>query len=411
MVLAARLALPLLVGLAIHMGTVAEAALTYSSRSAVTASDQTLRAQDVVVPVSGRSTRGPGGYRGGSSSRPSPGRSYSKAAKPRRSSPKQSTMRSQKNGPAAQSTSGIAARRSTKTDPRTFRLRTKLSTQSGRISGRTRPQVTAQRSRSRAGLIGNRSQSRNLSRSKKSESLSRIAGSSKGRGGARGIYQKPDPVKPLQVQQNRHSIGVRIAREKKGRNSNSRFTLMATSPRALIGRYSGHHPYGLRAALGVNASRMGREVVVARAKQRLNRTLAQNKLLTANQNIKTGRFGHVFEKHFKDVLNHAKAYSGKKVVIGKDGLDPWMQRYGYRRAGIETGTKYFDPPATNGKKPLENELSPENKKFLSDAVKEGARVYLATPHQFRSRFYQLEIEHLEGLGYVISRDGLYMHSP
>lgn len=187
---------------------------------------------------------------------------------------------------------------------------------------------------------------------------------------------------------------------------------MATSPRALVGRYSGHHPSGIRAALGANASRMGHEVSVARAKQRLNRTLAQNKALTANQNLKTRRAGHVFEKHFKDVLNHARAYSGKKVVIGKDGLDPWMQRYGYKKAGIETGTKYFDPkPATNGKKSPENELSPENKKFLSDAVKEGARVYLATPHQFRSRSYMLEINHLEGLGYAISRDGLYMHRP
>ena len=411
MVLAVRIAILLLVGLAIHLGTVAEAASTYSPRSAVAVSDETLRSQDVAVPVSGRGTRGPGGYRGGSSNRSSPGRSYSKTAKPRRSSPKQSAIRSQKNGPAAKATSGIAARRTSRNDPRTSRPTAKLSTQSGRLSGQTKLQVAAQRAQSRSGVTGTRSQKRKLSGSRKSESAPRMVRRSKGGDGSRGVHQNREPVGSLHAHRNRPSVGVRVAREQKSDNSSSRYTLMATSPRTLVGRYSGYHPSGIRAAMGANASRMGREVSVARAKRSLDQTLARNKALTANQNSKLRRVGHFLERHLKDMLNHAKAYSGNKIVIGRTGIDAWMKQYGYQKGAREAGANFFEPhPKLRGK-----ELWEANKKFLTDAVNGGARVYLATPHRFAigsykgKGFYQKEIEHLENLGYVISENGLYMH--
>jgi hypothetical protein len=407
MVLTVPITIFVFASLAVHFGGVAEVASTDLAKSAIATSDEALRAQFFAVPVTGRSTRGLAGYRGGSSNRPSPNRSTTKVAKPRRSSSNQSTVRTKKRRPTVKANAGIATRRMSRNDPRTYRSTSKLSTQQRPVSGRIK--LAALRAQSRLGVIGTRSQKRKLLSSLKSSSSSQMFRISKRRGGSRDAHQNRETF---------GSAGVRIARqEKRSGNSSSRYTLMATSPRALVGRYAGHHPSGIRATIGANAASMGREASIARAKWRLNRELARNKELTANQNSKLRKVGHYLERHLKDMVNHAKAHNGSKIVIGRTGIDAWMKQYGYEKGAREAGANFFEPHPALLKPGQEKKLWEANKKFLTDAANQGARVYLGTPHRFAfgsfrgKGFYQREIEHLEGLGYVISKDGLHMDRP
>lgn len=117
------------------------------------------------------------------------------------------------------------------------------------------------------------------------------------------------------------------------------------------------------------------------------------------------------ERHLKDVVKHAKDYSGRKIIVGKYGSDEWMKQYGYENAAHETGAKYFHVDPQKFKSWSPGKQWAMNEKFLRNAVRDNARVYLATPHQFATGHYRREIGYLQSKGYIISSDGLYMHKP
>lgn len=163
---------------------------------------------------------------------------------------------------------------------------------------------------------------------------------------------------------------------------------MATSRRAVIVRSSATAPAGIRGA----ADRLARTKLQFGAQARL----AENVLLARIAD-------HTLRIHADRAIAHIKKIPGDKIVLGRGGH--------FERVAKAVGVKPYqpDPAQYAALKKVGREFEP-NKRFLDDAIRRGARIFLASPPSTAGHAsdFRREIDHLTKAGYRLSDDGLEM---
>lgn len=168
----------------------------------------------------------------------------------------------------------------------------------------------------------------------------------------------------------------------------SGFAIVATSRRAVIVRSDATAPGAIRGAAG----RLARTKLQFGSQARL----AENVLLAriANQTLRI---------HAERATAHIKAIPGDKIVLGRGGH--------FEKVAKAAGVKPYQPDQAQYEalKKVGREFEP-NRRFLDDAIRRGARIFLASPPSTAGHAsdFRREIDHLRKAGYRLSDDGLEM---